>query len=93
MPEPANIDFGSHVIKCVKVGGLALNGFGGYTFTQDEQVDLMDENLDARIRAYPNYATALNMTTDTGFEFAQHVATGDIIVVSTRRPNLGMPNV
>ena len=86
----SEIDLGSHVVKCVKVGGLTLNGFGQYAFAEDEQVDLMDENLDARIRAYPNYATALNMTTDTGFEFAQHVAAGDIVVVSTRQPNLGM---
>lgn len=90
MPLPDDIDLGSHVVKCVKVGGLTLTGFGGYAFIQDQQVDLMDENLDARIRAYPNYETAVNMTTDTGFEFAQHVAAGDIVVVSTRKPDFGV---
>ncbi len=77
---------GTYIVKCVKAGGLTLAMHGEFTFAEDQQIDLLDEATDDRIRAWPSWSTAHRMCTDQGLEFAQAVTIGDLVVLSVARP-------
>jgi len=81
------IDRGVYKIKCVKAGGHTLTNYGQYAFTENEEIDLLDQNLPATIRCV-DWWTADNMCRDTGFEIAQLMVAGDFVVVEKRQPDL-----
>ena len=79
------IDRGTFKIKCVRVGGLALDGYGGFVFEENEEVDLLGDVLPDTLKCI-DYSTADRICSDANLEIAQRIAAGDIIVTEQRRP-------
>ena len=80
-------DQGTYRIRCQRPGGLTLQGYGQFSFKQDQEVDLLDEALPPTLRA-GSYATAHNMCADQAYELAQLIAAGDLVVVERRSPRI-----
>ena len=78
---------GVYKIKCVKPGGHTLINYGQYSFSENEEIDLMDQNLPDTLRC-GNWWTARTMCTDTGYEIAQLIEAGDFIVTETAPPTV-----
>lgn len=77
---------GTYIVKCVKPGGLTLEKHGGFAFAEGQEIDLLLESTDERIRAWPSWSTAHRMCVDGGLEFAQAIANGDLEIVNMSRP-------
>lgn len=78
---------GVYKIKCVKPGGCTLTNYGQYSFSENEEIDLMDQNLPDTLRC-GNWWTARTMCTDTGYEIAQLIEAGGFIVTETAHPTV-----
>ena len=77
---------GALVVKCVKSGGYTMSGYGGYSWDEGEEQDLLDDTLPEALRA-SDYWTARNMCHDPALELAQRIAAGDFEVVLERKPD------
>jgi len=77
---------GSFIIKCVKAGGYTMTGYGGYSWAENEQQNLVDDALPDTLRA-GDYWTARNMCRDPARELAQRIEAGDFIVVEEQQPD------
>lgn len=83
----AEFDKGVYRIKCVKAGGHTLTNYGQKAFTENEELDLLDDATPDTIRA-ADWWTADNMCRDTGFEIAQLIRDGHFTVAEKRQPDL-----
>ena len=68
------IDRGTFKIKCVRVGGLALDGYGGFVFEENEEVDLLGDVLPDTLKCI-DYSTADRICSDANLERAANGAT------------------
>lgn len=85
-------ELGVYKIKCVKPGGHTLINYGQYAFSENEEIDLMDQNLPDTIRC-GNWWTANTMCKDQGFEIAQLIAAGDFIITESIMPTFDEDDV
>lgn len=85
-PEQIAALRGAFVVKCVKAGGHTLSGYGGYTWAEGEEQDLLDDALPDTLRA-ADFWTASNMCRDSALELAQLIAAGDFEIVLERKPD------
>jgi len=76
---------GTYKIKCVKVGGHTLTGYGQYAFSENEEIDLLAQSTPPTLRAGTHH-TAKAMCEDTTYEIAQLIAAGDFIVTEITPP-------
>ena len=77
---------GEYRIKCVKAGGYTMTKYGGYTWGQDEEQNLLESGLPDTLRA-GTFSTAKNMCEDTTYELAQGIVAGHFEVVNKRQPD------
>jgi len=78
---------GVYKIKCLKAGGYTLTNYGQYTFSENEELDILDTATPDTLRA-GSYNTAILMCEDTTYELAQLIASGDFSVVQKTPPDL-----
>ena len=78
-------ELGTYKIECIRPGGYTLTNYGQYSFSENEEIDLMDQNLPDTIRC-GSWWTARTMCTDMGYEIAQLIASGDFIVTEATMP-------
>lgn len=76
-------DPGEYIVQCVKLGGDALTLYG-FSAVYGQEIDLLSDATPATLRA-SDFDTAENMCTDTGFELAAKIFSGDWRIVKTRR--------
>lgn len=81
------IDEGTYKIQCVKAGGHTLSGYGGKTFAEGEEIDLLDASTPETLRC-ADWGIAENVCSDPSLEIAQLIASGDFVVTEKRRPVL-----
>lgn len=77
---------GEFRIKCIKVGGYTMQGYGNYIWVENEEQNLLDELLPSTLRA-GDYNTACNMCKDPARELAQRIVAGDFIIISEKKPD------
>lgn len=77
---------GEFRIKCIRVGGYVMQGYGNYAWTENEEQNLLDESLPSTLRA-GDYNIAYNMCRDPARELAQRIIAGDFIITSEKRPD------
>jgi hypothetical protein len=70
-----------YIIQCVSPEGITLTTYGGYFLPYNTEFDLLASDTNDSIRAN-DYVTARTMCEDTGFEIAQRIIDGTIIIVS-----------
>jgi len=77
---------GAFIIRCVKPGGYTMDGYAQYTWTTNEQQDLLGDGLPTTLRA-ADYHTARTMCLDPARELAQAIVAGDFIIIEQRPPD------
>lgn len=80
-------DTGVFKIKCVKVGGITLTNYGQQSFSENEELDLLDAETPAALRA-GSYSTADTMCRDPARELAQRIAAGEFIITERAVPDM-----
>jgi len=79
------VSLGTYKIKCVKVGGYTLTGYGQYAFAENEEIDLLAQTTPTTLRA-GNHHTANAMCKDTTYEIAQLITAGDFVITEITPP-------
>ena len=82
-----SLDLGVYKIQCANPSGCTLANYGQFSFSDGYEIDLMDQTLPETIRCGDWY-TADNMCRDTGFEMAQLIQSGDLIVTERTPPDI-----
>ena len=76
---------GKYKVKCVKPGGITLTTYNDHHLSENQVLDLLDENLPSYIKA-ANWSVADTMCKDSDLEIAQAILAGDIVVVEKKMP-------
>jgi hypothetical protein len=78
--------FGVYKLKCVKTGGVVLANYHNYPLAKDEEIDLLDQGLSVNIK-FTDFNAARNACEDSGFELAQRIAAGELVVLKVEPPD------
>lgn len=79
------VNKGVFKIKCVKVGGHTLTGYGQYAFAENEEIDLLSDTAPGTIRC-ASLGIAKNICSNLHLELAQLILAGYFQIIETQEP-------